>query len=114
MATTDRLIDLNVFATKEDVEELKIYFRAMAMQNGLKTTMDISDVAGVEGVSVSFIKQADNRYLLPRFVESAYPTGPVRWTIEEYVAWRRKDPHQRQAEYRALVSKKRKEASNIA
>lgn len=114
MATTDRLIDLNVFATKEDMEELKIYFRAMAMQNGLKTTMDISDVAGVEGVSVSFIKQADNRYLLPRFGESAYPTGPVRWPIEEYVAWRRKDPFQRQAEYRALIAKKRKEAINIA
>ena len=111
MGTT---INLDDFATKKDIEELLIYFRAMAMQNGMKTTMDISDVAGVEGVSVSFIKQADNRYLLPRFGESAYPTGPVRWPIEEYVAWRRRDPFQRQAEYRALISKKRKEASCIA
>ena len=111
MGTT---INLDDFATKKDIEELLIYFRAMAMQNGLKTTMNISDVAGVEGVSVSFIKQADNRYLLPRFGDSAYPTGPVRWPIEEYVAWRRRDPFQRQAEYRALISKKRKEASNIA
>ena len=104
-------IDLDAFATKKDLEELKIYFRVMAMQNGLKSTLDISDIAGIEGVSVSFIKQSENRYLLPRFGESAYPTGPVRWPIEEYVVWRRKDPYQRKDEHRALIAKKRKEAT---
>lgn len=107
----ENTINLDIFATKEDMEELKIYFRVMAMQHGLKTVVDISDVANIEGVSLSFIKQSENRYLLPRFGESAYPTGPVRWPIEEYTAWRRRDPYQRKEEHRALIAKKRKEAA---
>ena len=102
-------IRLNDFATKQDLEELQIYLKMMCMQSGIKCTVDIADVAAFEGVSISFIKKSENRYLMPRFGESAYPTGPTRWSIEEFLGWRRRDPYERQQEQKALITKKLKE-----
>ena len=66
----------------------------------VKKTVTISDIAKMEGVSVSQLRKGGKeRYLLPRFGVSGYPTGAVRWNISEYLDWRAIDPRERQQAY---------------
>ena len=66
----------------------------------VKKTVTISDIARLEGVSVSQLRKGGKeRYLLPRFGVSGYPTGAVRWNISEYLEWRAVDPRERQQSY---------------
>lgn len=66
-----------------------------------KRVVNIQDIARLEGVSISQLRQGGSeRYLLPRFGESAFPTGRPRWSIDEYLEWSKKDPKEREAAYR--------------
>lgn len=70
--------------------------------NGITTkkTITPSEIARLEGVSVSQIRRnGAERYLLPRFGQSGYPTGAVRWDVSEYLAWRAIDPNERHDAY---------------
>ncbi len=65
-----------------------------------KKTVTPSEIAYLEGVSLSQVRKGGKeRYLLPRFGQSGYPTGSVRWDIEEYLAWRKQDPVERRQAY---------------
>lgn len=62
----------------------------------VKKTVNLQDIADLEGVSVSQLREGGKeRYLVPRFGESAYPTGRSRWSIEEYLEWSKTDPQER-------------------
>lgn len=66
----------------------------------VKKTVTISDIAKMEGVSVSQLRKGGKeRYLLPRFGTSGYTTGAVRWNVSEYLDWRAIDPRERQQAY---------------
>lgn len=72
----------------------------LMMVTGGKMVVNIKDVARLENVGISTLRAGgDNRYLLPRFGESAYPTGVTRWSIEEYLAWHKKDNFEKQILY---------------
>lgn len=63
--------------------------------------VSVSDIAQMEKVSASCLRKGGKyRYLLPRFGQSAYPHGVIRWTMEEYLSWSARDPFEREAEYR--------------
>lgn len=85
----------------ENRQEDSIIMLQIALVNHGKLTVDIADIAQLEGVSERTLRPSgDNRYLLPRFGESAYPTGITRWTLSEYLAWHQKDNYEKQALYR--------------
>lgn len=85
-----------------------IMVRLVATSKDGTLTVSVLDVARLEGVSPSQVYSGGSeRYLLPRFGESAYPTGSVRWPLEEYLEWRRKDPKERYVAWRKhLVEQK--------
>ena len=68
-----------------------------------KTVVDINDIARLEGSSYSAISHGKDLYLLPRFGQSAYPTGKKRWPIEEYVEWCAIPADQRRDMYREHI-----------
>ena len=90
----------------DDLQTMVVKLLASSREGCL--TVSVLDVARLEGVSPSQVYTGGKeRYLLPRFGESAYPTGSVRWPLEEYLEWRRKDPKEREMAYRRhLIEKK--------
>lgn len=85
---------------KREVENLSSMFEIFLIRNKQKATVNISDIARIEGVSLGQLRKGGTeRYLLPRFGESGYPTGSVRWDLDEYLDWRKKDPNERRMAY---------------
>lgn len=65
-----------------------------------KKTISIKEIANIEEVSISQLRpNGAERYLLPRFGQSGYPTGKTRWDIAEYQEWREIDPEERRQAY---------------
>lgn len=76
-----------------------------------KGVVTIADIARFEDVAISTLRQGGiNRYMLPRFGESAYPTGNTRWTLTEYLAWYERDPYEKKQLYLEHLNSKTKEA----
>lgn len=80
--------------------------------SGMKKTVTVSDIARMEGIAASQLRKGGKeRYLLPRFGQSGYPTGTCRWDISEYLEWSAIDPAERQRMwYEHLRSTARREA----
>lgn len=101
--------ELQNMSVRMDALESLLTSNLIAMKS--KSVVTVTDVAQIEGVSLSQVRKGGKeRYLLPRFGESAYPTGTIRWSLEEYLEWRKKDPFEREKAYR---EKLRKEALAI-
>lgn len=80
--------------------------QTLIVARGCKAVVTVKDIAQMEGVSLSQLRLGGpERYLLPRFGESAFPTGTTRWPIEEYIEWRMRDPEERETEYRKALLK---------
>lgn len=83
------------------IEKLESMIAEMMVRSCDRAVVTVDDVCRIEGVSRSQIRPGGaERYLLPRYGESAYPTGKVRWTMEEFIAWRKRPPQEREQEYR--------------
>ena len=73
---------------KKDVQFIKDGFLLLALTGG-KPIAPIKHIAKMEGCSESQLRAGGReRYLLPRFGESGYPTGTCRWDMKEYLEWR--------------------------
>lgn len=78
--------------------------RFMAKTSTGKRVVDIDDIARMEDVCRDHLwKGGKQRYLLPRFGQSAYPDGKTRWPIEEYLEWSARPIEERKAEYREYL-----------
>lgn len=86
-----------VQALAEEVRELRtLVVRLLATSKEGSLTVSVLDIARIEKVSPSQLYAGGSeRYLLPRFGESAYPTGTTRWPLEEFLEWHAKDPKER-------------------
>lgn len=94
-----QMVDFKDYAElKGEVEDMKALLKVMLMRIGAPSTVKVKDIARIEGVSESSINEKE-RYLLPRFGVSGYPTGVRRWDLDEYLAWRSKPVEER---YRAF------------
>lgn len=94
-------------AMKNEVENLTNLFLDFLVQTKSRQTVNVADIARMEGVSVSQLRKGGKeRYLLPRFGESGYPTGSVRWDLSEYLDWRRKPAEERLNAYNAHLRAK--------
>lgn len=82
----------------EKVESLQSEIKLMKQSLPVKLTVTISDIAQMEGISRSSL-YGQERYLLPRFGESAYPDGVARWDMDEYLKWRAIAPKERKLMY---------------
>jgi len=96
-------------ATKEDYEILKkklddmlIEISMINTKLALRDVLYVSDVARIEGLSVSGIKKSP--WLLPDYGKSQYPDGRVRWTADKVREWREKSILDRINGYRALMA----------
>ena len=91
--------EINSLAGRMD--RLASLIAAMMVRSCDRAVATVADVCRIEGVSRSQIRPGGaERYLLPRYGESAYPTGKTRWPMEEYIAWRKRPPEEREQEYR--------------
>lgn len=83
------------------MDRLESLIAEMMVRSCDRSVVTVDDVCRIEGVSRSQVRQGGaERYLLPRFGTSAYPTGKTRWPMEEYIAWRKRPPEEREQEYR--------------
>lgn len=83
------------------MDRLESLIAEMMVRSCDRSVVTVDDVCRIEGVSRSQIRPGGaERYLLPRYGESAYPTGKTRWPMEEYIAWRKRPPEEREQEYR--------------
>ena len=86
------------------MDRLESLIAEMMVRSCDRSVGTVEDVCRIEGVSRSQIRVGGSeRYLLPRFGESAYPTGKTRWPMEEYIAWRKRSPQEREQEYRRML-----------
>lgn len=79
---------------RESIDSLYRILDVMIASGKAKKTVTVDEIAKMEGVSNSQIRQRE-KYLLPRFGESGYPEGPRRWDFEEYLEWRKIPPEER-------------------
>lgn len=101
--------EIKDMSIRMDALESLLASNLIAMKS--KSILTVGDIARIEGVSISQLRKGGKeRYLLPRFGESAFPTGTIRWTLEEYLEWRKQDPFEREKKYR---EKLRQEALRI-
>ncbi len=63
-----------------------------------KVVWKISDIAAAMNLSYEYLRTT-GRYLLPRFGESAFPSGAARWPLEECLAWMAKPDAEKRAAY---------------
>lgn len=86
---------------EKKVDRLETILSDLVVTAGYRATVTIKDVARIEGVSISQLRPGGRqRYLLPRFGDSGYPTGTCRWDLTEYLDWRKQDPYEREMAYR--------------
>ena len=71
-------------------------------RSGQKMFWEISDIAAYYGKRYDILRTSD-RYLLPRFGESAFPTGPARWPVEECLQWIAKPDDEKRRAYQEHV-----------
>ena len=83
---------------ESELAEVKAILSLYAQRAPVPKVVTIADISRIEGVSKSQLYQTE-QYLLPRFGQSAYPMGTTRWSLEEYLAWSRRDPVERHREW---------------
>ncbi len=72
----------------KEIKLIKESFRLLIITGG-KPVATIKHIAKMEGCAESQLRRGGReRYLLPRFGESGYPTGTCRWDMNEYLEWR--------------------------
>lgn len=81
-----QLPELN--SIKTSIDDLYRIISVLADTGKVKKTVGMQDIADMEGISVTSLRTKE-RYLLPRFGESGYPTGSCRWDMDEYLKWRK-------------------------
>lgn len=85
---------------KQNIQILQ-QLSALNEKFSMSDVVTIADIASIEGCSETQLRAGGrSRYLLPRFGESAYPTGYARWPRSEYEEWRKIDPRDRQQMWR--------------
>lgn len=73
---------------KKTLEDLQTVFSLLVERTGCNSTVNITDIARMEGTSVSQLRKGGaERYLLPNFGVSEYPDGKIRWSIATYMSW---------------------------
>ena len=95
---------------------ISLLTKGMAL-SGQRMIWKISDIAAYYGKSYDTLRTTE-RYLLPRFGQSAFPTGPARWPVEECLDWIQKPDEEKRSAYQEYVrqqlraeSRKRKAAN---
>lgn len=98
---------------RDEMKSLRSMVGTLLAISGVKKTVTVSDIAKMEGVAASQLRKGGKeRYLLPRFGQSGYPTGTCRWDMSEYLEWSAIDPAERQRMwYEHLRNTARREAS---
>ena len=83
-----------------------------------KMVWKISDLVPIIGSSREQLRTKDI-WKLPRFGESAYPTGPTRWPVDEVIDWLSRSDEEKRAAYQEHVrecfraeARKRRKAAN--
>ncbi len=84
---------------KKEVAELKMLLLHLTRQMHMKQTVNVKDVAEMEGVSVSSLR-GSCRYLLPDYGKSQYDDGQDRWDNDYYFTWRSLSPDQRRRAFK--------------
>lgn len=104
--------DLNIPEIKEmqnALADLRMAFDLLVQRTASNATVNIKDIARMEGTSVSQLRNGGaERYLLPNFGVSEYPDGKVRWTLETYMAWHRIPMEERKRAYLKHLQEQRK------
>ncbi len=100
--------------TKEDLTVLTGAVERIAAMLGSpepyvagKKTLTINDIARIEGLSSTSVRQAKFRHLLPNFGVSEYPEGFCRWNKDTYIKWAMIPAHERQDMWNNMSKKDR-------
>lgn len=85
---------------KQTLADLQMAVALLVERTGCNNTVNITDIARMEGTSVSQLRKGGaERYLLPNFGVSEYPDGKTRWSIATYMAWHQIPVAERKASY---------------
>lgn len=105
----ERKLD-SLIKEQKETQKLLSYLLKVSSKS-VKPTWSIKDISGAMGVSESYIRTT-GKYLLPRFGQSAFETGYIRWPAEEAMEWVQKpESEKREAYQRYLSEMARKEKS---
>lgn len=87
------------------IERMEKLLKLASLYMRVPTVVKVKDVAALENVSISQIMSKE-AYLLPRFGESAYATGSIRWPREEYFKWSERPVEDRIKEFQLYKKNK--------
>lgn len=95
-----------VLMTKEDMDRITASLKSMenllkivVRNTKLPQTVTVADIAEIEGLSVTNLKEKHPE-LLPNFGVSDYGTGTKRWNYDTYLRWQEIPVAQRLQMYR--------------
>ena len=93
---------------ESEIAELKTMLQSVMIHSTARQTVTVSDICQIEGVSKPQILKTE-RYLLPNFGLSGYPTGRTRWDLETYLKWRARPAEERKRMFISYLEKVRKD-----
>lgn len=103
LLTKDDIADL-----KAEVEEVRDYLKFVSTRFSLPTTINITDITKITGVSRTQLKTRES-YLVPYFgIKGDFPDGTKRWRWETWAAWSARPVEERKTEYDAYLDSVRK------
>lgn len=84
---------------RKEVAAIRDYVQIVVATGG-KATVTIKDISRIEGIAESQLRKGGReRYILPRYGQSGFPTGVTRWDAMEYAKWRQIPPAERYEGY---------------
>ena len=96
---------------KREIQAERTVLSYLLMLNKQKMVWKISDMATALGCSYEQLRGKD-RWKLPRFGQSAFPTGPTRWPLEECLRWIDKSEQEKKGAYNEYIrAEMRKESA---
>ena len=84
--------------TNRKIDMILSFMSKFMLISGQKSVMKVSDIANLTGKGEDRLRGKD-RWMLPRFGESAFPSGPARWPLEETLEWIAKPDSEKQRAY---------------
>lgn len=93
---------------RSEVREVRDYLKFISVRFTLPTTVNITDITRITGVSRTQLKSKE-AYLVPNFgIKGDFPDGTKRWRWETWSAWSARSVEERKAEYESYLDSVRR------
>ena len=98
----------DISGLENQISEMRYYLKYLSTVFSLPTTVDVTDISKMLGVSRTQLKTKE-AYLVPYFgLKGDFPDGTRRWYWQTWSHWNARPVEERKAEYEAYLDSLRR------